>query len=102
MPLFCGDSEIDQLYKIFQALGTPSENTWEGVTELPSWNKEFPKWNGGKLKELVPTMDNVAFDLLSKMIVMNPVKRISAKEALEHQFFDGVEYAIKELSSKMR
>jgi len=100
VPLFCGDSEIDQLYKIFQALGTPSENIWEGVTELPAWNKDFPKWNGGNLRALVPTMDNVAFDLFNRMIVMNPVKRISAKEALDHPYFDGVGNVVGEITSK--
>jgi cyclin-dependent kinase 2 len=91
VPLFCGDSEIDQLHKIFmyanylfRALGTPNNNIWEGVQELPNFNCEFPKWCGGNLRNLVPHMDNLAFDLLSKMIVLNPIKRISAKEAIEH------------------
>ena len=34
-PLFPGDSEIDELFKIFQILGTPSEETWRGVRQLP-------------------------------------------------------------------
>jgi len=34
-PLFVGDSEIDQLHKIFMALGTPNEVTWIGVSKLP-------------------------------------------------------------------
>jgi len=99
-PLFCGDSEIDQLHKIFQALGTPNPNTWEGVNELPNYNVEFPKWNGGNLQKLVPMMDNVAFDLFSKMIVLNPIKRISAKEAIDHPFFNGIETSLKEMCSK--
>ena len=36
-PLFPGDSEIDQLFKIFQVLGTPNEETWRGVRELPEY-----------------------------------------------------------------
>ena len=54
------------------------------MTELANYNSEFPKWNGGNLKNLVPNMDSQGFDLLSKMIVLDPIKRISAKEALEH------------------
>lgn len=33
--LFPGDSEIDTIFKIFQRLGTPSEDTWPGIHELP-------------------------------------------------------------------
>ena len=31
-PLFPGDSEIDQLFKIFRQLGTPTEEVWPGVS----------------------------------------------------------------------
>lgn len=31
-PLFTGDSEVDQLYRIFRVLGTPNEEIWPGVT----------------------------------------------------------------------
>jgi cyclin-dependent kinase 2 len=94
-PLFCGDSEIDQLHKIFmyfsnkiRTMGTPDSNSWNGVTELPNFNPEFPKWSANNLKKYVPLMDSVAFDLLSKMIVLDPIKRISAKDALEHVNFN--------------
>ena len=33
-PMFPGDSEIDELFKIFQVLGTPSEETWENVSHF--------------------------------------------------------------------
>jgi len=28
IPLFPGDSEIDQIFKIFKMCGTPTENAW--------------------------------------------------------------------------
>ncbi|KAH8945245.1 hypothetical protein BDL97_12G031200 [Sphagnum fallax] len=43
-PLFPGDSEIDELFKIFRTLGTPNEETWPGVTSLPDFKSAFPKW----------------------------------------------------------
>jgi cyclin-dependent kinase len=27
-PIFTGDSEIDQIFKVFKVLGTPNENHW--------------------------------------------------------------------------
>ncbi len=34
-PLFPGDSDVDQLYKIFSILGTPTEESWPGFNLLP-------------------------------------------------------------------
>lgn len=42
--MFPGDSEIDQLYRIFQYLGTPDERVWPGCTQLPDFKAIFPKW----------------------------------------------------------
>ena len=36
-PLFPSDCEFAQLLTIFQVLGTPTEETWPGVTELKDW-----------------------------------------------------------------
>jgi serine/threonine protein kinase len=36
-PLFPGDSEIDELFRIFRVLGTPTEATWPGVSSLPDY-----------------------------------------------------------------
>ena len=41
---FCGDSEIDQLFKIFKILGTPNEKTWPDVTKLKDMKGTFPRW----------------------------------------------------------
>ena len=48
-PLFPGDSEIDELFRIFRLLGTPNESSWPGVGMLPDWNDDFPKWPTLKL-----------------------------------------------------
>jgi len=41
-PLFIGDSEIDQIFKIFKILGTPTEKIWPGITDLPDYKTTFP------------------------------------------------------------
>merc|ERR1719264_1999331 len=37
-PIFPGNSDNDQLMKIFRAFGTPTEETLPGCTTLPEWN----------------------------------------------------------------
>lgn len=51
--LFPGDSEIDQLYKIFKAFGTPTDEIWPGVSKLPDHKRSFPSWKPHSIAELV-------------------------------------------------
>ena len=51
--LFPGDSEIDELFKIFQIRGTPDDEIYPGVTALPDFKDVFPKWRRQNLAELV-------------------------------------------------
>jgi len=87
-PLFPGDSEIDQLFRIFRGLGTPSEEMWPGVSSYPDYKPSFPQWFAQPLSKLVKDMEPMGLDLLSKMLVYEPTKRISARDALAHPFFD--------------
>ncbi|KAL4319766.1 hypothetical protein GQ457_18G000400 [Hibiscus cannabinus] len=89
-PLFPGDSEIDELFKIFRILGTPNEDTWPGVTSLPDFKSAFPKWPSQDLATVVPNLESSGVDLLSKMLCMDPGKRITARSALEHEYLKDV------------
>ena len=50
-PLFKGEYEIEQLFKIFHVLGTPNKDIWPEVETLPNFSHEFPKFKPIKLKE---------------------------------------------------
>lgn len=86
VPYFPGSSDIDQLSRIFTALGTPTEETWPGVSSLPN----FMAWNPSKgmpMRELFSAATDDALDLLKAMLTLCPGDRISAKAALEHAYF---------------
>lgn len=69
-PLFAGDSELDQLYRIFRILGTPSEETWPGVTKLRDYKSTFPNWPSNPIQHVVSglTLDALGLDLLNVMM----------------------------------
>ncbi|PNJ87994.1 CDK3 isoform 3 [Pongo abelii] len=89
--LFPGDSEIDQLFRIFRMLGTPSEDTWPGVTQLPDYKGSFPKWTRKELEEIVPNLEPEGRDLLMQLLQYDPCQRITAKTALAHPYFSSPE-----------
>lgn len=83
--LFPGQYEMDQLSKIFEVIGTPSEEEWPEKAALSRSNfNEFPakSW-----KDLIPEMDPQAQDLVQKMLCFSPSDRITASDALLHPYF---------------
>lgn len=94
-PLFVGDSEINQLFKICEILGSPNEDSLPGYKTFPLYKIEFPYFgNGSGLESRLQgtCATNEAIDLLKKMLLFNPSKRISCKDALKHPFFANVNH----------
>jgi cyclin-dependent kinase 1 len=90
-PIFRGDSEIDQLFRIFRTLSTPNEENWPGVSQLPDYKPSFPSWRTNVLPQSVRQIDETGMDLLQQMLKYDPSQRISAKAALLHPYFDDLD-----------
>ncbi|CEP15525.1 hypothetical protein [Parasitella parasitica] len=89
-PLFPGTTNEDQLQKIFRLLGTPSEQTWPGISQFPEYKHKpleavYPPQ---LLSQYVPGIDPEGLDLLTRMLQYQPQLRISAKDALNHAYFN--------------
>ncbi|KAG3084741.1 hypothetical protein PC122_g9998 [Phytophthora cactorum] len=75
-----GRGELDQTDQIFKLLGVPNEENWPGVDDDVPNASVSVRGSGCSLSK-------AGFDLLSRMLALSPRKRISAKEALAHEYF---------------
>ena len=81
-PIFPGSSNQDQLLKIFQTLGTPDENTWPSLKDMPDYTANYPIYPRLDLLVSIPKIEKVGIDLLEKMLEYDPERRILASDAL--------------------
>nr|XP_043891387.1 serine/threonine-protein kinase MAK-like isoform X3 [Solea senegalensis] len=80
-PLFPGNSEVDQVFKICQVLGTLKKPDWpEGYSLASSMNFRFPKCVPSSLRSLIPNASNEAIALTTDMLQWDPEKRPSAAQ----------------------
>lgn len=88
-PIFAGDSEIDQLFRIFKILGTPDNTVWAGVEELKNYQKSFPKYDRVNLNKILGDNKDLV-DMLASMFVYDPKHRSSAQQLLNSKYFKGL------------
>ncbi|XP_019094226.1 PREDICTED: cyclin-dependent kinase C-2-like isoform X1 [Camelina sativa] len=78
----------EQLTKIYELCGSPDENNWPGVSKMPWYNQmKSPRPLKRRVRELYRHFDRHALELLEKMLVLDPSQRISAKDALDAEYF---------------
>jgi len=96
-PLFPGSDVDDQLKRIFKLLGTPTDETWAGHSQLPDY-KPFPMYHPTtSLAQVVPKLNSKGRDLLQRLLVCNPLQRLSSEEAMAHPYFNDLNPTIRNL-----
>jgi len=100
-----GESELDQLSRMFKLCGTPTEESWpeyatyaqkKGLKyplQSSAIRQKFPKLgydptyvHGEQCK--TTSLSNEGADLLELLLTCNPDHRVTAADALEHPFFE--------------
>ena len=96
-PLFPGRTEVEQLQHIFNVVGTPNNSSYPDMKDLPnfrimkqlqeseatlrtSWILRESTRSGKKVSEPV-------LALLERVLVPNPLSRLSARSVLENKYF---------------
>ncbi|CAK70129.1 unnamed protein product (macronuclear) [Paramecium tetraurelia] len=101
--LFKGKTYVQMVKMIFETLGKPvqedldqfikNKNAMEFVQSLPSVPPQ-------SIKKIIDYPNPLAIDLLDKMLVINPHKRITAHEALNHPYFKEIREKTEEAPYK--
>lgn len=97
-----GQGELDQIDLIFKLIGAPDDTTWPEFKSLP--NSNLLRWRNKKEPQIFSTfpvnsliggqtyLDANGFDLLRRLLTLNPQERFTAQDALDHKYFkEGVE-----------
>uniref|UniRef100_A0A8C3HAJ9 Cyclin-dependent kinase 7 n=1 Tax=Chrysemys picta bellii TaxID=8478 RepID=A0A8C3HAJ9_CHRPI len=86
VPFLPGDSDLDQLTKIFETLGTPTEEQWPGMSSLPDY-VTFKSFPGMPLQHIFSAAGDDLLDLLQGLFIFNPCTRVTATQALKQKYF---------------
>jgi cell cycle related kinase len=89
IPLFAGNTDIEQLALVVRTLGSPSSNDWPALNSLPDYSKiHFPNSKGEQWVKIFPTnTTSEEFCLVDGLIRYNPDNRLTALQALQHDYF---------------
>ena len=98
VPLFPGDDEIDEVNKINYILGSPSEELFQKFIKNSTHGNDvkFEYQKGIGIQRYLTHVSPQCVDLINKMLVYDPDKRLTAKQCLNHECFkDLVEQDLK-------
>lgn len=94
--LLQGKGELDQLSKICDLIGAPCEENWPGFNDLPNArrltlrgpvrSKLSERFHATAFTSKTP-LTPMGIDLIEQMLTLDPARRISAAEALQHPYF---------------
>lgn len=84
--LFPGINELDQIAKVFDCLGTPSDTHWPEAKELPHGKLNFFHKDPRDITEFIPRCVESLYlvDFLRSCVSLDPSKRFSSHQAVSH------------------
>jgi mitogen-activated protein kinase 1/3 len=97
-------AENDQLNVIFDVIGTPDPTDLDFITDpkAQQYVDSFPRKAPKPLTDFFPACGADELDILSRMLVFNPRRRISLDQLVAHRYFDSVRDVNREILADAR
>ncbi|QEU60752.1 Sgv1 [Kluyveromyces lactis] len=86
-PILQGQTDIDQGHVIFKLMGTPSMDEWGLAYHLPGSELTKTNYKSTLQERFSKALNETGLDLLSKLLALDPYKRLTAMKAKKHPFF---------------
>lgn len=90
VPYLPGNTELDQIQLICDRIGTPTEDVWPGVGKLEGYvhpERVVPVRGRAEFLGTFGTVGEEGVDLLCRTLTLDPKRRITAREMLEHPWW---------------
>ncbi|CAL1527778.1 unnamed protein product [Lymnaea stagnalis] len=101
-PLFPGSNEVDQISKIHDVMGTPDPAVLNKLKKSKGINFNFPPKKGTGIERLLTHVSPEAIELIYLMCTYDPDERITARQALKHQYFKDMREVEKRLAQQLK
>jgi cell cycle related kinase len=90
VPIFAGNTDIEQLALVVRTLGSPSPKDWPELNSLPDYSKiHFPAAKGEEWANIFPANTTpLEFCLVDGLVRYNPDNRLTALQAMQHDYFE--------------
>lgn len=86
-PILKGRTEVEQLHKIFKLCGTPPDEYWKR-SRLPLAAMFRPQYAyESTLRERCKELPRTTVDLITTLLSVEPEKRVTARSALQAEYF---------------
>ena len=87
-PVFPGTSTLNQLDRVMEITGRPTPEDIESINSplAQTMLESLPPSKNRRLRDVFPTASDDAIDLIKKLLVFNPHKRLTAEQALKHKY----------------
>lgn len=95
-PLLQGKNEADELARIFDLCGVPTDTTWPGFRRLPNAralrlpplsSQHHQQSTTTAIRGKFPLLTTAGCSLLASLLSLDPDKRPTADEMLDHEYF---------------
>ncbi|KAG9508579.1 Cyclin-dependent kinase 16 [Fragariocoptes setiger] len=96
--LFRGGNMREQLFRIFEITGTPNESSWPGISSNEAFKAlKCPRFQAQDLSSYLSRLCVEGQQLLQMFIQCDPKLRISAQQAMRHEYFEPLPDGIYDL-----